>query len=447
MLLLLLSPLFAFATDKPSATRLTCAETALVAPLPPGLDSLPGVLRLQQDLQGHTRDLIAQFGFEAGVYRTRFPQNLTAPDRNELSKLGLYEAYIVTGGEAIALALKNPALFEREYMESPAREQAHQALAPFLNKRYVTETFLPLVQSEARITLSRWQQTPEHITVNRGLERFAMGNVFGPLFGQPLPEVPPEVSQAMARLFLAAPLEQHETDRRMFEALVAPALAYAKEKPNGTRLIHGLLQAQTKLGKPDAWVYDQMITTYFAGQFTTKVMLGIAMYYLAAHPEYQARLRAEYAEFKRTEDVESLLLTEAVLKEALRLFPPVPTISRFTTKNVQLGPYVIPAYSYVNLNLAAGFRRAEIWGDSPDEFKPERFLNRAVSRYDFCPFGFGPRICIGQHLAMLEGKMFLGVLLSQVEVRLKRPFELPVEQLGFGIMSLPELHVELKPIQ
>jgi cytochrome P450 len=106
-----------------------------------------------------------------------------------------------------------------------------------------------------------------------------------------------------------------------------------------------------------------------------------------------------------------------VLKEAMRLYPPAPMLGRRAVSDDQVCGYHIPAGTDVLLAPWVVHRHPEFW-DEPGRFEPERFTperEKARHRYAWCPFGGGPRGCMGQHFSMLESVIALAVLVRDFE--------------------------------
>ena len=127
------------------------------------------------------------------------------------------------------------------------------------------------------------------------------------------------------------------------------------------------------------------------------------------------------------------------LKEALRLYPPIAALmTRRTTRDLTLGGWPIPrgALLYVTPWV---LQRDPRWFEQPETFRPERFLPDAppIPRGAWIPFGVGPRVCIGQHFAMLEMTLVAAMLLQRFELRLPDDAA-PAE---------PVLNVTLRPRQ
>ncbi len=165
---------------------------------------------------------------------------------------------------------------------------------------------------------------------------------------------------------------------------------------------------------PDALASDpalrwEMRSLLFAGQQTMTVALCLLFWLLAAHPEYQDRIRSE----------RSPLLEQAIL-ETLRLFPPAHTPpARTALQAVILDGVEIPQKTEVIYSLWYAHRRC----DRPDEFVPERFADRLTKR-QFMPFGLGPKRCVGEHLAMTVLPEIAKAILERVHIECRQPLKL-----------------------
>jgi cytochrome P450 len=107
------------------------------------------------------------------------------------------------------------------------------------------------------------------------------------------------------------------------------------------------------------------------------------------------------------------VLVQQVLKESLRLYPPVPMMSRQALDDTQIGEHAIRAGMSILMPIYVVHRHRMRWA-RPDEFDPARFATRneaAISRYQYMPFGAGPRICIGMSFAMVEATAMLATLI------------------------------------
>ncbi|XWS14603.1 hypothetical protein CRYUN_Cryun35bG0023800 [Craigia yunnanensis] len=145
-------------------------------------------------------------------------------------------------------------------------------------------------------------------------------------------------------------------------------------------------------------IIDECRTFYFAGKETTANLLTWALTLLAWHQDWQEKAR---------EEVIRICKHKKPVSENLNDFriPPVVMFMRKTTKNVVLGSLDIPADTEFQLVLAAIHHDPDIWGEDANKFNPYRFNEARKHIASFLPFGLGPRICVGQNLAMVEAKL------------------------------------------
>jgi len=170
----------------------------------------------------------------------------------------------------------------------------------------------------------------------------------------------------------------------------------------------------------DEQLIDNLLTFYLAGHETTARALAWTLYLISQSPEWAAALEEEVARVTGGGPVEGahlerLVLVQQVLKESMRLYPPVPLINRQCVAAARLdGVEVLPGATVV-MPIYAMHRHAKRWED-PDAFDPARFAperESKIPRYQYIPFGAGPRICIGMAFAMLEATAMLATLLRE----------------------------------
>ncbi len=208
-----------------------------------------------------------------------------------------------------------------------------------------------------------------------------------------------------------------------------------REDPNGygDDLLGRLLSARDDdgTGMSDLQVRDEVATIFLAGHETTALALSFAMFLLAGHSEIQAKVCDEVdgvLEGRRATmaDVARLPYVEAVIKEAMRVYPPVYMFGREALEDVEIAGWVIPRGAQV-LTPVWAIHRDERWYDDPLTFRPERWLDGLAERlpkYAYLPFGGGARVCVGNHFAMLEAILGLATLMQGLELHPMPDFEL-----------------------
>jgi cytochrome P450 len=181
-------------------------------------------------------------------------------------------------------------------------------------------------------------------------------------------------------------------------------------------------------------VWDEALTIFIAGYDTMATALMWTWYLLSEHPEVEAKLHAELDAVLADDrpatfdDLKRLTYTECVLAEAMRLYPPTWRLVRRALTDFAVGNYVIPARSLVVMSQYAMHRDPRFFPE-PLRFDPERFAPDAKAarpQFSYFPFGGGPRRCVGESFAMMEGVLLLASLARRWRLRLA-PGSRPVE--------------------
>lgn len=176
----------------------------------------------------------------------------------------------------------------------------------------------------------------------------------------------------------------------------------------------------------DEAICDEMMVFMLAGHDTTATTLAYSLWQLGRHRDMQDRVRAEVRalghDVLTPDDVPALGYTTQVLHEALRLCPPGAALSREARRDIDVGGYRIPAGTLLGFGIWAVQRDPTLWEDplrfDPDRFRPER--RKQIDRWQYLPFGAGPRSCIGDHFAMLEATLALATIISRCEITSER---------------------------
>jgi cytochrome P450 len=186
---------------------------------------------------------------------------------------------------------------------------------------------------------------------------------------------------------------------------------------------------------------EQVLTIVMAGHETTAKALTWTLYLLDRHPAVAAQLRAEVDRVvgdrpPTAADLPALEYCGWVIQEAMRLYPPVWLISRRASNADRVGGYDIPPGTLVCVSPYLLHRHPGYW-DEPELFRPERFSPDQVAArpsHLYLPFGGGPRICIGQHFAMVEAVLVLATIMRSLRLT-----TVP------GLVVEPEALVTLRP--
>jgi cytochrome P450 len=187
-------------------------------------------------------------------------------------------------------------------------------------------------------------------------------------------------------------------------------------------LLHRLVAArdpETGSAMDEEQLVDNLLTFYLAGHETTAKALTWTLYLLARSPEWTAALRDEIARVSAgaplaAGHLDQLVLVQQVIKESMRLYPPAPLMSRQAVEDCEIDGREIRAGTSVLMPIYAIHRHTRRW-ERPDEFDPARFApaaEEAMPRYQFMPFGAGPRVCIGRSFALTEATAILATLVA-----------------------------------
>lgn len=176
----------------------------------------------------------------------------------------------------------------------------------------------------------------------------------------------------------------------------------------------------------DEEIHDHIYTFVAAGYETTALQTAFTLLLLAIHQDVQERVCVEIREaFPKLEspvdpeNLKKLTYLDMVVKESMRLLPPVPLIGRETIEDLELNDIVVPKGVTLLINFFSLHRKKDLWGADADDFNPDRFSTANETQrhsYSFLPFSEGPRNCIGKHYAMLAIKTILVKFLTNYKV-------------------------------
>ncbi|MBI4783021.1 MAG: cytochrome P450 [Oscillatoriophycideae cyanobacterium NC_groundwater_1537_Pr4_S-0.65um_50_18] len=237
--------------------------------------------------------------------------------------------------------------------------------------------------------------------------------------------------------------------RQQVNDLLYAEIADRRRQPDEGRTdILALLMAARDLeGQPlsDVELRDELITLLFAGHETTASALAWALYWVAYLPSVRTRLLAEIDALD--DKVDPMTITRlphlsAICQETLRLYPiAISSFPRVVKQPIEVVGYALEPGTVIIPSIYLAHRRADVYPE-PNQFRPERFLERQFSPYEYLPFGGGDRRCIGSAFALFEMKLVLFQLLSNFEMTLSNAK--PIRPIRRGLTVAPSDRLRMK---
>ncbi len=344
-----------------------------------------------------------------------------------------------------------------------------RVIQPMFSRRQVA-AFAPLMAAAARDAIAEWDRRPDGAVVDVaaamsaltldvvGRALFGTGAAAreatpgggGPrsVFGADITRLAPAMRRAQTGMSLATFFPWLWTDtgtRRIVRltngfwgtvpAIDAPVRRLIAERraaaEPGDDLIGLLMTARDADGSPltDEEIRDEATTFMLAGHETTAVALGWTFALLSAHPAARERLEQEVdaaPEELGADDIDKLTWTNAVISEAMRLYPPAWTIERDAVGDDDIDGVRVPVGSTVTTPPFLVHRNPRVW-TNPEGFDPGRFLTgQERHRYAYIPFGGGRRACVGAGFARQEAAIVLATIARRYRFDLTGPVPAPV---------------------
>ena len=308
--------------------------------------------------------------------------------------------------------------------------------------------FAAIMGQVARDCVQRWDEQAR-LEAPLDLTREAahlISAINGPvLFACDLTHEAPELSDAISVLLrwlnqrtqrpLSAPLFVPTQDNRRFNAAkrvftqtIARMIREHRAHAGGDLLsmLLAARDAETGASMDDQQLQDELFTFLVAGLETTAAALQWALILLAQHPDALQRVRSEHAQVcgdapPQLDQLPHMPFTRMVIDETLRLYPPVFGLTRRVIDDDEIAGHAIRRGTQVLVSPYALHRNPSLW-EHPDDFAPEAHFGSAQtaerSRFQYIPFGAGPRQCIGNALAMMELQILVPTLAAAFDLRL-----------------------------
>lgn len=193
--------------------------------------------------------------------------------------------------------------------------------------------------------------------------------------------------------------------------------------PNQTDILTMLLSSTDEDGNgmADIEVRDELLALLLAGHETTATAMAWALYWIHQLPEVKQKLQFELSNISDRSDwmnIFKLPYLTAICNETLRIYPvAMLTFPRVTEEPVEMLGHRIEPNTILSGCIYLLHHREDLYPE-PEKFKPERFLERQFSPYEFMPFGGGARRCVGEALAQFEMKIVLATIMSNYDLEL-----------------------------
>lgn len=429
---------------------------------PSGLTGWHLLRRMSQDLPGALADWKAQYGDL--IHLRIWPEHqviVTDPQLVRELLVSHHDNLIrwERGMQVFAQA-QGQSVFTSE---GETWQRKRQALQPSFTGKAVT-SFVSAIAETAVESLDRWPAQAEDWPVESALTSLAMDIILRMTFSARIGEDAAAIEQAVRAALVTA-------NKELYWPASWPAWVPWKRAKRQTlatldALIHHHLNARLALPEnawpddvlsrllqlhrqqPEAWplkaVRDECITAFLAGHETAAATLTWWAWCMASHSDDQAKAAAEVQQVLQgrcpaATDMTELPYLTQTLEETLRLYPAAPVLNtRRAIRPLALGSWQFPARTLFLIPIQL-MHHDPRWFPEPQAFRPERFERDVADfpRGAYLPFGAGPRVCLGQHLAMTELKVVAATLLQRFR------FSVPAG----STPPKPVFHVSLRPEQ
>jgi len=422
-------------------------------------------LEVLADPKGHIEKNAKRYGL---VYRSHlFGETsvvLLGPEANELVLFDQARQFSSTHGWDRILGLLFPrGLMLRDFDD----HRLHRKALSVAFKSGPMKSYLGELDRGIAARVAQWKAGPGEMLLYPAVKQLTLDLAATAFLGAGIgPEVD-EINRAFIDMVAAAvapirhPLPGTQMargvkGRKRIIAYFSEQIPVRRAGSGGDDLFSQLCQATHEDGAllSEQDIIDHMSFLMMAAHDTLTSSLTSFVGELAAHPEWQDRLRGEVAALALAADaptgmnhLEAMPLTEMAFKEALRLKPPVPSMPRRAVRDFTFAGFAIPAGTMVGVNPLFTHHMPEIW-PKPDTFDPLRFTEEAQRnrhRFAFVPFGGGAHMCLGLHFAYMQAKCFARHFLQNLTVSLAPGYK-PQWQMWPIPKPRDGLRVTVKPV-
>lgn len=345
-----------------------------------------------------------------------------------------------------------------------------QALVPAFAPRPV-QAFVPAVADVTQQSLANWPARATRWPIESALTSLAMDVIVRMMFSSELGSGSRQAESAVHTLIVASNAELYRPlngpDWLPWKRAKRQALAHLKRLIDShleARLAmqhadwpHDLLSRLLELHRtnPASWslqaVHDECMTAFLAGHETIAATMTWWAWCMAAHPQAQEAARREVrnvlqGQLPTAAHLPSLRYLTQTLQETLRLYPATPLLfTRRATRAITLGAWQLPARTMFMIPVQL-MQHDPRWFPQPLAFRPERFGpdGDEFPRGAYLPFGAGPRVCLGQHLAMAEMTVIAAMVLQRTTLSVPEGMTAPRAVLNVSLRPEEALHLTLR---
>ena len=428
-------------------------ETIFYPPAPTPLPNQPGLIELLIRLRRNPLECWSADHFEQPIVKVNLPftQALLVHDPDAIKRV-LMDGSANYRKDTIQRRILSAGLSDGLLsVEGERWEVQRRTLAPIFSRRTVTSFTAPMLAA-ANELVTKWKQMGADATIDVVAEMTLVTlnvlalTIFSDGIGCDLEDFRTAMNAYFAvigrigalDLFGVPKFVPRPGSRRLlhtmsyFESVIDTIVHVRRERlathpedaPNDLlTLLLRSLDPSTGRQLDLSEVRSNILTFLSAGHETTANTLAWSIFLLSQSPEWRSRV-AEEAQRELAKPIDGLadrlIVTKAVIEEALRLYPPIAALSRQAIKADILGNIVVKPRSLIVISPYVLHRHRRLWS-KPDAFDPTRFVpsaRSAIPRFAYLPFGIGPRTCIGSSFAMQEATVVLAVLISSFDMRL-----------------------------
>ncbi|WP_096200738.1 cytochrome P450 [Bacillus sp. FJAT-45350] len=328
--------------------------------------------------------------------------------------------------------------------EKDIHQRQRRLIQPAFKKNHISSYGEDMIQTTDDY-IQQWKDN-EQRTISEDMMNITLGIISKTMFGMPFKDghkqigVPMEtiMRQAIKRMrtILPLPLWVPTKNNKKYTQAVKSLdnVLYeiiSERRKNGEQkedLLGILMDAKDETGinqMSDRQLRDELMTIFLAGHETTANALIWTFYLLAQNPEAERKLYEEIdgvigSRKPSPDDYINLSYTQNVFSEALRLYPPAYVIGRKVDKDVEIEGHHFKRGDMILISQYVMHRKPEYF-ENPNSFIPERFekeQRKKLPEYAYFPFGGGPRVCIGNHFAMMEAVLVIATIARRFRLKL-----------------------------